>query len=157
LQLLDANRQTGGHAMPAIALEQIAAAAESLEEMDRRDSSGGAPCHISFDSEQHYGPEMTLDDARGDDADHAGVPPLGGKNEASAPVAILHRGDHPLCFLDDCPFDPAALAVLSIKLRGQGTGGGEVTAGEQLNRSSRVGQPPARIQARAEPETETVD
>src|SRR6266536_5958378 len=102
--------------MPAIALEQIAAAAESLEEMDRRDSSGRAPRHVSFDGEQHHGPEVTLDNARGDDADHAGVPPLGGEHEASAPVAILHRGNHPLGFLDDRPFDAAALAVLAIEL-----------------------------------------
>ena len=109
--------------MAAEALQVPAAGREAGVQVVGRDGAAAALAALAVERDQDDRARMALDEARGDDADHALVPALSGGHEHA--VAALERS----AALDlggggaqDRVLDPLALAVAALDLLGQRLG-----------------------------------
>ena len=112
--------QAGGGAMAAEALEMLAAGREARVQVVGGDRAAAALAALAVERDQDDGPRVAIDEARGDDADHALVPALARGHEHA--VAALERA----AALDlggggaqDRVLDPLALAIAVLELLGQ--------------------------------------
>ncbi len=74
------DRQPGGGAVPAVAVEVAAARGQPAEQVERRDRAARPGALGAVERDQHRRPVVALGDPRGHDPDHARVPALGGEH-----------------------------------------------------------------------------
>ncbi len=157
-ELLDRARrdaEAGGGAVAAEALEVPAAGREARVQVVGRDRAAAALAALAVERDQHDGPRVTVDEARGDDADHALVPALARGHEHA--VAALERA----AALDlggggaqDRVLDPLALAVALLDLLGQRLGLVARGREQQVERERGVAEAAGGVDARREAEAE---
>ena len=93
-EALGLERDAGGVAVAAELREMLGALAERLDEVEALDAAGAALPHPALDADDQGGLVEALDDARGDDADDAGVPALRPRGRGRArPARVLGLGD----------------------------------------------------------------
>ena len=90
LQASGSNREAGGGAMAAEALQMLRARAERAVQVEGRRSSGPSPSSRRRPGDQDDGPVEALDQPRGDDPDDAFMPVLA--PDHVAPAAALRLG-----------------------------------------------------------------
>ena len=119
------------------------------------DRAAAALAALAVERDQDDGPRVALDEARGDDADHALVPALAGGHEHA--VAALERA----AALDlggggaqDRVLDALALAVALLELLGQRLRPRARRREQQVERQRRIAEPAGGVDARGEAEAE---
>ena len=110
---------------------------------------------VALPGDEDDGAVVALDEARGDDADHALVP-VGAGDGVRAAGALLGRprldlGDR---LAEDAALDGLALAVQLLERVGEPARLVLVLGEEQLERLARVPEPAGRVEARREPEAD---
>ncbi len=115
--------QAGGGAVAAEALEVLAAGREAGVQVVGRDRAAAALAALAVERDQDDRARVAVDEARGDDADHALVPALAGGDqhavaalERAAALRSRRRG------AQDRVLDALALAVAILDLLGQRLG-----------------------------------
>ena len=78
--------------MPAESLEQVAARADARVQIEAGDGAARALPLLAIERDEDRRPAELLDDARRDDADHAGMPALLGEHDAVGLVEV--EGEH---------------------------------------------------------------
>ena len=97
---------------------------------------------------------VTLLEARGGDADDAGVPARGADHDSGVARGIERARELRLGLLEDVFLDGAAFAVLRVEAGGDGVGAHGVVGEEQLQRVLRGAEAAGGVQARAEAEAD---
>ena len=147
--------QAGGRAMAAEALEVSAAGGEARVQVVGRDGAATALATLALERDQDDRARMALDEARGDDADHALVPALSrGHENVVAALECPAARDLRRCGAQDRVLDPLALAVAGLELLGQRLGFGARRREQEVERESRVTKPARRVDARCQAEAE---
>src|SRR5688572_32811565 len=82
------DRDAGGAAMPAEALEEVPAVADARVQIEAGDGASRALPSLAVERNEDRRPAEFLDDARGDDADDAGMPSLLGEDDAEGLVEV---------------------------------------------------------------------
>ena len=77
-----------GHVVAAEALQQVAAGEQGRMQIEARDAPARALADVAVEGDQEGGPAVSLDHARGDDADHAGMPALAREHEAGIALQV---------------------------------------------------------------------
>ena len=81
--------QARGHLVPAVGFQVIAAGFQGVGEVEAGDRSAAALA-VAVVERDHDGRAVeAVDDARGDDADHARVPAFGAEDDAAAVVGVV--------------------------------------------------------------------
>ena len=145
----------GGGPMPAEALEMAGAGGEARVEVEARHRSAGALPAVALAGDQHDRPAESLDEPRGDDADHALVPALA-PDDVGAPAALLGRprvddGDR---LAEDPLLDRLAVAVQRLELVREQVGLAVVLRQHEVQADVRPAEPPGCIEPRREPEAD---
>jgi hypothetical protein len=106
---------------------------------------------VAVEGDEHAGPAVALDHARGDDPDHPGVPPLAGENERGRLGGLGARG---LGREQDPLLGPATLAVEEVELSGHLARPPLVPAEQELERAVGAAEPARGVEPRREAEAD---
>ena len=153
-----AQRDAGRHGVAA-ALDQQPVAhglAHRAAEIDARDRAAGAGADAAgLERDRESGPAEPLLQPRGDQADHAGMPALGGGDDDRALLFDAERG-HGLGFRlrHRGNLDRLALAVEAVELGGDARALGRIVLQEQVDAERRAPDAAAGIDARPEQKAE---
>ena len=112
--------QPGRGTVPAEARQVLAARLQGAEQVEAGNAAPRTPAvALGVEPDQHRRAPVALDDPRGDDPDHAGVPPLTGEHQPGG-VAELRRqlAAGALRRVDDVPLDRPPLVVRALELGG---------------------------------------
>ena len=137
----------------------LVAGVEGAGEVEPGDRPAAALAVAVVQGDHDGGAVVAVDEARRDDADHAGVPLLLPEHDRAATVAgRASARDHLLDrLLEDLPLDRLALAVLLLEVRRRSRSAlGCVGGGEHLDREPRVAHPAAGVEPRGEQEADVV-
>ena len=152
---LGGDREARGRAMAAEALELVRAGGQPGVQVERRDRAPRARPALAVERDDDDGAAVALDEARGDDADHARVPALAGDDEGARLALLgrarLDRGDGGA---HDLALDRLALAVPLLEPPRERIGLCAIAGEQQVERLARMAEPPCRVDARAETEAE---
>ena len=155
LNLLGADRQARRRTVAAKPLEVRGARRQACVQVERGDRAARSLPLLVGAGDQDNGPVVALDEARGDDADHALVPALARDHVAAAAAAALrprlHFGD---CLAQDPLLDRLALPVQPFELLGEALRLALVLGQEQRERRLRTTQTSRGVDPRREPEAD---
>ena len=104
--------------MAAEAEKQVSALQQAVVQVEPGNAPGRPFADAVLDADKRRGPVELLDDARGHDSDHSGMPVPGGKNESTCPGRVLLEAELPRLLLDAL-FDILALPVHPVQRFGQ--------------------------------------
>ena len=83
VEVLGRQREAGGGAVPAEALEVLGAGLKRRVQIEAGDAAAAAPtAALAVERDDHDRTVMALDQPRGDDPDHTGVPVVAGDDQA---------------------------------------------------------------------------
>ena len=155
LELVAADRQSRGCAMPAEALEMAGAGGETGMEVEARHRSAGALPAVALAGDQDDRPAESLHEPRGDDPDHALVPALA-PDDVGAAAALLGRpriddGDR---LAEDPLLDGLAVAVQRLELVREQVGLAVVLRQHEMQAHVRPAEPAGGIEPWREPEAD---
>ena len=157
LDVLRLDREAGGGAVAAEALEVLGAGERARRAGRRRCPRGPSPSsrRRGGAGDQDDRAAVPLDEPRGDDADHALVPVLAGDDVAAAAAAgIGPRLDLGGRRAEDPVLDGLALAVQVLELLGELLGLARVVGEEQRERRLGPAEPAGGVDPRSEPEAD---
>ncbi len=146
------DREARGGAVAAIALQVLRASVQRTQQVE----PGNAPARALGASRarqrhEYRRPVVALDDPRGHDPDHPGVPALGSQHVGVALPQLGHLG----LGLPGRPFfDGPALGVQPVELAGDLLGPIRVRAEQQLDTRVGPGQPARGVDSRSQPKAE---
>src|SRR5687768_15702138 len=120
--------------MPAVTIEVLAAPFQRFRQMEPADRSATPLAGLVVQGDHDRRAVEAIDEARRDDADHAGVPTLAGKYDRAAIVAVeLLLDDLRQRLVQDLALDRLPLAVLLFQVRCDLHRARQVRAGEHLD------------------------
>ncbi len=142
--------EAGGGAVAAVAAQVLGAGAQPAEQVEGLDAAPRPPARLTVERDHHDRPPVALDQPRGDDPDHPGMPVLAAQHVAGALARGRRSAPRPRSVMRLSTWRRSELARSSssaISLRAPG-----VLGQDQLE--PRVGsvQAPRRVQARGERE-----
>ena len=88
LQVLAPDREPRGHVVAAEALQQVAAGEQRRVEIEAGDAPARALADVAVEGDEERRPAVALHHARGDDADHAGMPAVAREHEAGVALQV---------------------------------------------------------------------
>ena len=150
------DREAGGGAVPAEAIEVIRTRGEAGMEVEGGYGTAAALPQVTVSArDQHDGAVVALRQSRGDDPDHALVPALVREDVSLLPPSCLRpRVDDGRGLAEDPFLDRLALAVQLLQLRRDPGGGVLVVGQQQLERGRRPAETPGGVDPRGEPEAD---
>ena len=155
LELVAADRQAGGGAMAAEALEVVGAGGEAGVEVEARHRAAGALPAVALARDQDDGAAEPLDEPRGDDPDHALVPALAPDDVgAAAPLLGRPRVDDRDRLAEDPLLDGLAVAVQRLELVREQVGLAVVLRQHEMQADVRPAEPAGGVEPRREPEAD---
>ena len=142
--------EPGGHLVPAVALEQVAAGEQRRVQVEPRDAPPRALADVAVEGDEKRRPAVPLDHARRHDPHHARMPALAREHEAGVPLGIarlLHLRER---FLQHPLVERLALDVEPLQPPGQLGGLDRIVGEQQPEPVGRVADPPGRVEPRAQ-------
>lgn len=130
--VLGSDGEAGGHGMAAVANEQVTALVQGGGEVEALDTAAGSAPFVAVAAEDDAGAVEGLEEAGGDDADHAHVPEQLAFDDDIIECGVEMGADGADGFVGDSVFDALAFAVLGIEGASQFEGGGGVGGEEQV-------------------------
>ena len=153
LELVGPDREPGGGPVAAEPLEVTGAGGEAGVEVEARHRPARALPAVAFACDQHDGPAESLDEPRGDDADHALVPALA-PHHVGAAAALLRRPgvDGSDGLAEDPLLDGLAVAVERLELVREQVGFACVLGEHEVQGHVGPPEPSRRVEAWGEAE-----